>query len=441
MLNSSLFASPLGLAALLGMVIAALYYGANLIAAFMLLILLLCASARLWSRSVLTKAELTLSDGQTACHAGETLEMTMRVRSRSFFPLIWLDVCVPLGETLILEQESDKPSVRCELPMSRPVYVLRERFAWLLWQQEIACGETLRAVRRGIVPVEQVSLQAGDGLGMAACQRWTPLRRPVRFVVYPRLMHVDIRPFLRLLSDAETGARGETEDITLLKSSRPYRHGDPMKRINWRYLAMTSRMEINQYETITPGCIAFVLDLFSFRYTAMVTTASGGKEQQVFLQEEALERMISLIASCIRALREQGQRFALIIPGYAQQEAVVCRPGSGDIAMQLAMEALAGITYRGEEAQLPAEEIRRLRRKLGAIHLCAYSSAPTIAVTMEALGCPRLRGIACVRDAQTQSTDELACTLLEELAPYEPAPAADKSIPTQSTSNAEGGAA
>ncbi|MBR5561351.1 MAG: DUF58 domain-containing protein [Clostridia bacterium] len=439
--NSSLFASPLGLVALLGAAITALYDGASLIAAFLLLILLLCASARLWSRSVLNKTELTLSDGQTACHAGETIGLTLRVRSRSFFPLIWLDVCVPLGETLILAQETDEAPARLELPTSRPVYVLRERFAWLLWQQEIACEETLRAVRRGIVPVERISLQAGDGLGMAACQRWSALRRPIHFFVYPRLMHVDVRPFLRLLSDAETGARGEMEDVTLLKSSRPYRHGDPMKRINWRYLAMTGRMEINQYETVTPGCITFVLDLFSFRYTDFVTAANGAKERQVFLREDELERMISLVASCICALQEQGQRFALIIPGYAQQESVVCRPGSGDAAMQLAMEALAAVAYRGEEAQLPADEIRRLRRKLGVIHLCAYSSAPTISASMEALGCARLRAIACVRDAQAQSTGELACTLLEELAPDEAAAKSGGSASPAQPTGTEGGAA
>lgn len=437
--NSSLFASPLGLAALLGAVIAALHYGANLTAAFLLLVLLLCACAHLWSRSVLARAELRILDGQTACHAGETLELSLSVRSRSFFPLIWLDTAVPLGETLILAREDDDTPKPCELPMSRPVYALRERFVWLMWQQEIICQEPLRALRRGVVPIDQVSLQAGDGLGMAACHRWAPLSRPVRLVVYPRLMPVDIHPFLRLLYDAEAGARGETEDITLLRSSRPYQHGDPMKRINWRYLAMTGRMEINQYETITPGCITFVLDLFSFRYIQTITTPNYANENRVFLRESALEEMISLIASCIHALCEQGQRFALIIPGYAQEEAVVCRPGSTDTAMQAAMEALAAIDYHGTPAQLPVDEIRRLRRKLGAIHLCAYSSAPTVQSDMEALGCARLRGIACVRDAQAQSTDELNCLLIEELS-MQKTDAAPDTQEQEGTAKTEGGA-
>ena len=411
--NSSIFASIPGLVCLLGAAIAAAYFGATLIAAFMLLLFLLCGCARLWSRGVLERTEPSLPGGQTACHAGDSMSITLCVRSRSFFPLIWLDVVVDLGEPPILLREGDDPAHRFTLPMARPFVGLRERFVWLLWQQEITCEETLFALRRGIVSISRVSLQAGDGLGMAACQRWAPLAQPVRLLVYPRLLHVDIRPFLKQISDAEMGRRGQTEDMTLLKSSRPYQHGDPMKRINWRYLAMTGRMEVNQYETITPGCITFFLDLLSFRYTEIYTAATDVKETRIVLRETDLEHMISLIASCIDRLNEQGQRFALIIPGYAQKEPVVCLPGSGDIALYTAMEALADITYNGENITLPVDDIRRRRRKFGKLHLCAWSDVPTQTEALSALGVSRMRVIACKKDGQ--HTSELECWLSEDL--------------------------
>lgn len=56
-------------------------------------------------------------------------------------------------------------------------------------------------------------------------------------------------------------SKGQTEDITILKSSRPYEPGDPMKRINWRLLAGSGRMEVNVYEKAMPGCAAFLLAL------------------------------------------------------------------------------------------------------------------------------------------------------------------------------------
>jgi len=413
--KSSLFASLPGLALLLGTAIAAAYYGATLIAAFLLLIFLLCSCARIWSRNVLKKAEISIDDGQTACHAGDSMPITLRLRSRSFFPLIWLDVILHLGDKPILLREGDDPAYRFVLPEARPFVGLRERFVWLLWQQEITCEETLQALHRGIVTTDRVSLQAGDGLGMAACLRWLQLKRPVRLVVYPRLMHVDISPFLKHISDAETGKRGQTEDITLLKSSRPYQHGDPMKRINWRYLAMSGRMEINQYETITPGCITFFLDLFSFRYKESYSTTQGQTDTRIVLRETDLERMISLIASCIQKLSEQGLRFALVIPGYGQTEPVICPPASGETALFAAMEALASVCYNGEEILLPVDEIRRKRRKFGTMYLCAWSDVPTQIEPLHALGISRLRTIACTKDEQAKNIGETDCLLCDSL--------------------------
>ena len=413
--NSSLFASRLGLGALLVLAIACAYWGATLIAAFVLLVLLMGLGASFWSRNVLKRTSVSIGEGQTACHAGDTLPLTLIVHSRSLFPLIWLDVTVPLGEKLIVKREGDEhPQLETEL-YQKPRYGLRERFAWLLWQQEIICQETLETLRRGVVPIETIRLQAGDGLGMAADLRDAALEHPVRLVVYPRLVPVDIRPFTRLITLAEAGAKGQTEDITLLKSSRPYQHGDPMKRINWRYLAMTGRMEVNQYETITPGCITFLIDLFSFRYLQAYSTTKDMWETHVVVREQELERMLCVIASSIRALSEQGLRFALIVPGYGQTEPVLCRSASGETALYTALEALAEIDYAGQETVLPADDIRRMRRKLGMIHLCAYTDAPTLAGDMEALSCTRLRALACLRDEQAQRTGELECTLLDDL--------------------------
>lgn len=411
--NSSLFASLPGLALLLGLVIAAAYFGATIIAAFLLLIFLLCASACLWSRGVLDKTSISLGDGQTACHAGDTLQISLQIRSRSFFPLIWLDVILPFGETAILRREGDAPDQTFTFITDKPFYGLRERFVWLLWQQEIACEESLLTLRRGVVTLSRACLQAGDGLGMAAAQRYAEFDRPVRLLVYPRIVRVDVQPFLRLITDAEAGARGQTEDITLLKSIRPYQHGDSMKRINWRYLAMTGRMEVNQYETITPGCITFFVDLYSFRYIETYTTASDYKETRVAVRQKPLEDMLSLIASCIRALHERGKRFALAIPGYADHEPVLIKPSGSDGAYDQAMEALAEIDYRGQAVALPGDDIRRLRRKLGSMHLCAYTDASRLAEPLDALGCHRPRIIACHRDDSAQPSGE--CILLEDL--------------------------
>ena len=417
--KSSLFATIPGLAALFALAVAAAYYEASLLAAVLLLALVLCALSRLWSRAVLGKTTVSIDVENPACHAGEAFEFTLRVRSRSFFPLIWLDVALPLaiGERARIVREGENPEKTIELPYERPLTALCERFVWLLWQQEIACKERMTALKRGVVALERASLQAGDGMGLAACQRWMRLERPCRVTVYPRLLPVDISPFLRLVQDAEAGSRGQTEDVTLLRSSRPYQHGDPMRRINWRMLAASGVMETNQYEMITPGCISFVLDLASFGYEETIgqdsATKAGGITRPA-VHESQMEEMISVIASVIRMLCERRLRIALVIPGYAARDAVICRPGTGETAYMQAMEALAGIDYRGGDAKLPLDVLRGQRRKLGAVHLCALSDARGLLEQLEALGFAHLRIIACTKTEQADA-DMQVCLPLERL--------------------------
>ena len=409
--NSSLFSSPLGLLGLFVCTVAAAYFGATLVAAFLLLLFLLGLSARLWSGGVLGKTTVSVGGRQTACHAGDPLTLTLRVHSRSLFPLIWLDVFVPLGQSLLLRHEDDDNPQQVQLPLERPVYGFSERFAWLLWQHEIACEETLLSLRRGVVEIAHVSLQAGDGLAMAAQQRWQNLERPLRLSVYPRLERVDVSPFVRLIADAQTGARGQTEDVTLLRSSRPYQHGDSFKRINWRHLALSGQMETNQFETITPGCITFAVDLSSFCYWRTVVTRYDTRETLPFVQEDALEAMLSAVASCIQGLFERGLRFALVVPGYGRTEGVLVRPGNGEAALLACMEALAAIDYQGQAVSLPADELRRARRELGVVHLCSLTDAPTLAEPMRALGLERTRTIACRKSGSASASDTPALLL------------------------------
>ncbi|MBR5560191.1 MAG: DUF58 domain-containing protein [Clostridia bacterium] len=417
MVNSSLFATLPGLLLLFALTVTAAYFDAPLIAAFLLLLLVVSAGARLWSRSVLKQTDVSIADGQRACHAGETLDFRFCVRSRSFFPLIWLDVVLPLAikEKPRLIGEGDDPDALIALPYESPLVGLRERFAWLLWQHEIICEERLTALRRGVVTISKASLQAGDGLGMAACQRWTSLSSPVQLTVYPRLTEVDVSPFLRLIQDAEAGRRGQAEDVTLLRSSRPYQHGDPMRRINWRRLAASGAMETNQYEMITPGCITFLLELSTFGYTETIIKDAATKAGDVTrpaVREVDLERMISVIASVIRALCEKGQRFALVIPGYDGRETAILRAAGGEEGYMLAMETLAQIDYRGTETNL-SDEARALRRKLGIVFLCTWENTPA-AQTYEALGFLHLRQIA-VRRSKESAQDNASCMLLESI--------------------------
>ena len=416
--KSSLFATIPGLLLLFALLIAAAYFGAYALAALLLVTLVFGALSRLWSRAVLQNTDVSIDEHLAACHAGEAFELTLNVRNCSFFPLIWLDAAIPLavGERPKIIREGDDPSKTIELPYERPLCALCERIVWFLWQQEITCTQQMKALSRGMVTLDRASLQAGDGLGLAACQRWTKLRHPVQITVYPRLVPVDVWPFLRLIQDAEAGARGQTEDVTLLRGSRPYSHGDPMRRINWRRLAMSGVMETNQYETITPGCISFLLDLASFGYEEVINedaaTKSGGTVRAA-VHEQELEQMISAVASLICALAERRQRFALVIPEYGGREAMICRPGAGETALLQALEALAGINYRGGAAKLPMDGLHAIKRRVGTVHVCSFADGGEQMQQLEALGFAHARTIVCQKSEQEKL--DTRCLALEQI--------------------------
>lgn len=371
--RNSRFVSIPGICCLLFFAVVAIYFHADMAAVFLLFLFLLCFGSWLWSRGVLKTVEFGAEAAQGFCYAGELLRLNLRVRNRSFFPLIWLDVILPTGRKPYVcpagEQEVSWYFVHGETYAQTGI---RERFVWLLWQQEICWEESLKTLRRGIVEIAGAGLQAGDGFGLSARETWYPFRVPVRLVIYPRLVPVAVQPFLKITQEAVARSRGQTEDITILKSSRPYQPGDPMKRINWRLLAGSGRMEVNVYETVMPGCAAFLLDLPSFR---IEVEESGGQStiRKMKLREQELEGMISLIASCMNAVAEHGIAAALLIPAYGEREAVVCLPDQEETALTRCMEALAQIDYEAQETSFPYEEFWRISHKLGNVYICTLS--------------------------------------------------------------------
>jgi len=368
--RSSRLATLPGLGCLLFFAVVAIYFRAGTIAAFLVFLCLLCASSLFWSRSVLKRIELSAKAAQSGCYAGERMKLRLRVQNHSFLPLIWLDVILPAGQKgCICRAGEPEPAWFLIKGEQEAQAGIRERFVWLLWQQEIAWEEELLARKRGVVEMAGAGLQAGDGFGLSARSGFYRFPAPVRLVVYPRLVPVTVQPFLKLTQEAVARNRGQAEDITILKSIRPYQPGDSAKRINWRYLAGSGRMEVNVYETVRPGCSTFLLDLASFRRKVKREGAQGTYEELEGTEPE-LEQMISLAASCMHALAKQELPVALLVPEYGGREAVFCLPGEQEDNLPLCMEALAMIDYRKEEARLPYEEFWQVSHKLGTVYIC-----------------------------------------------------------------------
>ncbi|MCD8224331.1 MAG: DUF58 domain-containing protein [Clostridiales bacterium] len=413
--RTSRLASLPGLCLLLFFAIVANYFQAWLISAFLLLIFLFCLGAYVWSRGVCRRVAVSVEAPCSSCHAGERGLLKLTVRNRSFFPLVWLDVIVPTGQKPLL-----RPAGAAEVSWfllhgeEKRQTGIRERFVWLLWQQEIAWEEEYQAMKRGVVPIDGISLAAGDGFGLSVREEWYPLSRPLRLFIYPRLVPVQAERLMRANQEAAARSQGHTEDPTILKGSRPYQAGDPMKKINWRLLAASGQMITNVYETVQPGCAAFLLDLESFRRIEE-KEEGGTKIVTRYVREQSLERMISLIASCICALNERRVRTALVIPAYGAHEAVLCLPREDSDGIQESLEALALIDYRAEDMAFPYEEFWRSSHKLGNIYLCARTDGKSaLEPLLEELGRGRSGIVALSRE---QDGGEYNCLYWEDITP------------------------
>lgn len=111
-----------------------------------------------------------------------------------------------------------------------------------------------------------------------------------QFAVYPALTSVTVEPFLRNLWNADTGARGVMEDVTVIRSTRDYQPGDQVRHINWRLTARCQPLSVNVYEDVLPRSVHFLLDGESF----------GGLAPHW----EEMEETLSVLASVLVGLSE-----------------------------------------------------------------------------------------------------------------------------------------
>ena len=70
--------------------------------------------------------------------------------------------------------------------------------------------------------------------------------------VFPRLVPVSTRWFLRNSWELETGARGFQDDRTVIRNVRAYQPGDNARSLNFRLMARGQGAMVNIYEKISP---------------------------------------------------------------------------------------------------------------------------------------------------------------------------------------------
>ncbi|MBQ9931202.1 MAG: DUF58 domain-containing protein [Firmicutes bacterium] len=238
-----------------------------------------------------------------------------------FLPLIWLDVLHlrPKRDCAVPDETFSRGTRQFPGEIEQKA-IFGRKFAWILSWQRLDWSMEYLAQARGICSLENLTLVSGDGFGLTVREKTVRLSSPVKLVVYPRIIPVDLRPFLRPLYDCAGGGAGYFEDRTLLKNSRDYLPGDSFKSINWRMAAKSQKLQSNVYEKILPRAAFFVLDAESFK---------KGTDPE-------FEEILEVLASLILRLQDQQMNCGLTLPGNPGSLHIPSCKNSGNILADLA---------------------------------------------------------------------------------------------------------
>lgn len=359
------FVTAGGLAVLALLILVSAYFGYEKLEAFLVIALILCLIAYLWAKFSLHRIEVE-TDGEDSCaFPGQTLEVEAKLRNRKMLPLIWLDLCFPTAERSCIDS----------MPEDKPLeeeggkrHDLRSAFLWVMPHQTIRWRQRAMAVHRGVCRVEELKLVSGDGFGLTSKVKKAPLPAPFRFVVYPKIVPVDVSLILNNMSEMESAKNGFYTDRTLLETTRDYREGDSFKNINWRVLARKDEVQVNVYEKLNMHRVAFLPDIFSFTYIGEVEEGTQRVKARL-ADHDKLERMFSLLASLILRLHERGVLCSLVIPAYGDTPERVIIPETAEMQVMQLLTALAEIDYDAEDVTMPLEQILQERHKLGQLYV------------------------------------------------------------------------
>jgi uncharacterized protein (DUF58 family) len=214
--------------------------GKPLIVAVGLVIVVLGAVARFWSRELFERVTVTARLGERRAFAGEEVSLGLALENRKMLPLPWYELRVGISESLPVETEQVSGAAFPGLNF----IVRRGALGWYQrheWEVRVSPNE------RGFHQVGPATLRSADLLG--AFPRVLDDDKLEHLVVFPR-----VYPLSELGMPAERpfgDRRGRNrifEDPLRISGLREYRVGDTLRRIDWKATARTGELQSRVYE-------------------------------------------------------------------------------------------------------------------------------------------------------------------------------------------------
>jgi uncharacterized protein (DUF58 family) len=210
------------------------------VAAVGALVLLAGGVAQLWSRIALERVTYRRRLQDRRAFVGEELEVEFTVANRKALPLPWLEIRESVPDTMPARDAHATPS-----GMQGALYVTRSTS--LSWYERVRWSHRFLCRRRGYFHFGPARLRSGDIFGLYPAQ--LDEERRDYLTVLPRVVDLPALglPAERPFGEARSGSR-IFEDPSRIAGVRDYRHGDPLKRIDWKATARRQELQSRVYE-------------------------------------------------------------------------------------------------------------------------------------------------------------------------------------------------
>lgn len=199
--------------------------------------------------------------------AGESVEVTLKVKNPLRFPLLFL----------ILKDEVD-----ARISIGEEGY---RKIAYPGFKKEIEIQYNIKKIPRGLYRFDEITLQTGDLFGFIKKEKI--FNATDEIVVYPQ--YQNIRSW-RTVNEKNVGMsysmNRQDEDVSSVMGIRDYAPGDRLTSIHWKASARTNTLKTKEFEHQVTNDFMFFLDREKSAY--------GDEEHPLF------EQAISLSASLIR---------------------------------------------------------------------------------------------------------------------------------------------
>lgn len=361
-LLGSNFATAAGLVVLAVAALGAGYMQLNLLTGFLTALFIICAVAFLWARVSLSRVQVRFGQEDSCAFPGEELETRITLTNGKAVPLLWLTAALQTnGKTCVAPLGAEEENAE-----------ISQKLLWIMPHQKISWTQKALAKRRGVCRVEKIDLQSGDGFGLSVQRRGATPENSFRYVVYPAINEVDPTVILNNMTELDNAPSGFYTDVTLVKNTRDYRNGDSFKEINYRVMARTGEVQVNEYEKLAMCRVCFIADIESFTDIDW-REHNGEKVKTLVVSDDELERMYSLMASLIISLHERGVSCSLIIPAYGENEARIVIPDERQMQVMQLLTALSETEYDCQKTSLPTEEVLSHSHRLGQLFMFSRS--------------------------------------------------------------------